>query len=65
MEKFSKYFWLHWHACQGRRKALQKLGVNGKSLCLASSTRGELRFLSTARERTHNHAAEASSHQWI
>lgn len=38
-----KYFWLRWHNRKGRYNALRKLGAKGKSLGLASSSRGAWR----------------------
>jgi RNA-directed DNA polymerase len=35
-----KWFWLRWHNWKGRRNAFKKLGVKGKQLRLAHSSRG-------------------------
>ena len=35
-----KYFWQRWHNANGRRNALQRLGVTGRSLGVAGSRRG-------------------------
>jgi hypothetical protein len=72
MEKFSKYVGLDTHkdtiavsvASQRAAMLYWIIWVAPRATTNASK-RGELRFLSTARERTHNHAAGASSHQWI
>jgi RNA-directed DNA polymerase len=39
-----KYFWLRWHNRQGRRNALERLGVTGRSLGVAGSRRGAWRM---------------------
>ena len=39
-----KCFWQRWHNRQGRRKALQRLGIRGKALQLASCSRGAWRM---------------------
>jgi group II intron reverse transcriptase/maturase len=35
-----KWFWLRWHNWKGRRNALKRLGIKGKRLRLAHSSRG-------------------------
>lgn len=35
-----KYLWQRWHSARGRRKALRKLGIRGRSLGMASSRLG-------------------------
>lgn len=39
-----KFMWQRWHNRQGRRNRLKKLGVRGKQLSLASSSRGAWRI---------------------
>jgi RNA-directed DNA polymerase len=39
-----KCFWQRWHNRKGRRKALQRLGIRGKALQLASCSRGAWRM---------------------
>jgi group II intron reverse transcriptase/maturase len=39
-----KCFWLRWHDRQGRRNALERLGVRGRRLGVASSRRGAWRM---------------------
>ena len=39
-----KTFWLRWHGRTGRRRALQQLGLRGKSLQIAGSGRGAWRI---------------------
>ena len=39
-----KCFWQRWHDRKGRRKALQRLGIRGEALKLASCTRGAWRM---------------------
>ena len=38
-----KCFWLRWHGREGRRRNLRRLGVTGKALGVASSSRGAWR----------------------
>lgn len=39
-----KYFWQRWHNRKGRLKALKRLGITGRSLGMASSSRGAWRL---------------------
>ncbi len=39
-----KYFWQRWHNRKGRRNALDRLGITGRSLGMASSRRGAWRL---------------------
>lgn len=42
-----KYFWLRWHSSKGRLNKLRKLGVTGRSLGIAYSSRGSWRISRT------------------
>lgn len=39
-----KWFWLRWHNWRGRRRALERLGLRGRRLKLAHSSRGAWRI---------------------
>jgi len=39
-----KCFWLRWHGRQGRERALRRLGVKGRGLSVAASSRGAWRL---------------------
>ncbi|HEX9046211.1 MAG TPA: hypothetical protein VF988_04230, partial [Verrucomicrobiae bacterium] len=60
-----KCFWLRWHSVKGRLKALRRLGLRGRLLKVAYSSRGAWPLAATASLHTALNNARLRKHGFV